>query len=685
VRARALRSQAAPPLLWFSGLALLVAGPLLGSGYLLLLDWPSGPQFGKPVWFPLPSSGVVGNTTPLDALHSLTRALHPYLPDKLFLLLPIVLGGWGLYRLAHRRLGISTWGALFGGTLFVVNPFVLDRYLSGQLNILLAYSLLPWAAGPLYDLTCRPGRRAALLVGLWMGILGGIDLHMAGLYVLLALGMFAVGAGSTRERALSGGIAFLTGLSLWAYWFLPSVLTPPGGAIGSPDLDIYASRPQGFGVIPNLAAMYGFWRDEFIGPAQRIPALYLLLAPLLGLVVSGAAAMLAPGPRRRFAVALAVSAALALVLSAGTSFPPTAGLFRWIFDHVFYFRIYREPQKLLALVVLAYALVGAGGLAWITGRLSSLPTVAVSLGASLIVLAYSYTMLWGFWGQVELSRYPDDWARAEQAMAQEGPGRLLVFPWYLYAVWSFSDGRITGNPALSFFEPEVLVNQEAGFTGVQTQSADPFGVYIAQVLKERERVQFLGHLVAPLGVRYVALLNEVNRQDYVFLDRQRDLQPFFRGQALTVYENLAWRPPPVGLQERRAVASLAQVIAGSEQQRVVENLYEAEPLVPQVSDTTPRFGEYLAGSKEVTPVPAPYLLADKRCTDGWLLAGTAPRCHLGAVAAFGSAPEPAPLRNPAHGIRVVGMVVSGSTLLALTVLIHSINRSKRRSLNGRRG
>src|SRR4051812_46112676 len=45
---------------WFGGIALLVAAPLLGGGYLLLLDFPSGPRFPHVPVFPLPSSGVVG-------------------------------------------------------------------------------------------------------------------------------------------------------------------------------------------------------------------------------------------------------------------------------------------------------------------------------------------------------------------------------------------------------------------------------------------------------------------------------------------------------------------------------------------------------------------------------------------------------------------------------------------------
>lgn len=665
----ALRSKYGLPLLWFSGLALLVAGPLLGSGYLLLLDWPSGPHFAEPVWFPLPSSGDIGNLAPLNTVHTMVRAIHPYLPDKLFLMLPIILGGWGLHRLARNQLGVGVWGAVFGGTLFVVNPFVLDRFLSGQLYILLAYALLPWAVAPLHDVSRAPLRRPALLVGLWLGILGAIDIHVAALYALLAVVVFATGSGSPGKRAISGGIAFGVGLLLWGYWLLPALLAPPGGGIGEADLGVYASRPQGFRVLPALAAMYGFWRDEFLGPVQRIPVLNLLVIPILGLVVLGTTRLMGRGPSRQFAVGLAVTGGIALFLAAGTSFPLTAGPFRWLFEHIFAFRMFREPQKFLTLVVLAYGLFAAVGLDGLRASLPSIPEALLGLASTLVVLAYGHTMLWGFWGQVELSKYPDDWDRAEAVMAEAGPGRLLVFPWHLYAVWSFSDGRITANPAPSYFAREVLVSREAGFAEVPTQSPDPFGVYIDRILDERAGFLSFGHLVAPLGVRYVALLHEVNRHEYQFLRKQSDLNVAYEGNALVIYENTAWRPFPVGLHDESEIGSVGEVIRAGQEKLVIEDLYESEPLIPRASTQWLPLAEYVASTQPVRSIAAPNLLLDMRCTDGWLLATMPSRCHLGSVATFRSLERTMGLTRPAEGLKTLGLGLSTLTLVAFAFYV----------------
>lgn len=74
----------------------------------------------------------MGNGTPFLAIMALLRSIYPYLPDKVLLVAPIVLGGVGLYRLVRVRFGVGWAAAAYGGTLNVFNPFVADRYLAGH-------------------------------------------------------------------------------------------------------------------------------------------------------------------------------------------------------------------------------------------------------------------------------------------------------------------------------------------------------------------------------------------------------------------------------------------------------------------------------------------------------------------------------------------------------------------------
>jgi hypothetical protein len=648
------------PWLWFSFVAVVITAPLLGTGYLLLLDYPSGPALPHVPLLPLPSSGDVGSGTPFLALEALLRHVQVWLPDKVLLLAPIVLGGVGLYRLARSRFAVRAAAAAYGATLYVVNPFVADRYLAGHLFFLLGFALLPWALQPVMDLLEEPDRRAGVRVGLWLFGLAAVDLHVAGMYALLV-----VVAGATalsRRGSIGAAVGLGLGAVLCAYWVLPSLFASPGRGIGAEDLAVYASRPSGVGVLPRLLGLYGFWRVEFAGPAQRIPALYLLLAPILALSIAGAIHALASKTHRRGGLVLVVAAALALLLAGGISFPPTAGVFRFVFDHVSVFRIYREPQKFLAIVVLAYAVFGAVGLEAVVKRSASRSSSARAWLASALAIgvatAYVYTMLWGFWGQVHLTQYPSDWTRADQIMAAEGPGRVLVLPWELYAVWSFTGGRIVANPAPSFFSREVISGDNVGFSTIPTQSVDPFSEWVQDILAHRGKIQELGHLVAPLDVRFVVLLHEVDRSRYSFVERQPDLTAIYRGPRLDLFENLAWRG---------SVLPLAPVGSSSfafdDGSEVTQRLISEGLNGPVTGAGFGPVARILPGWRSIAPVRAQYVATGDRCTDGWKLGGQEPVCDLGAVAAFSSPDQSESAWRPAAGARVVGLLVSGLTLL----------------------
>jgi hypothetical protein len=648
------------PWLWFSFVAVVITAPLLGAGYLLLLDYPSGPALPHVPLLPLPSSGDVGNGTPFLALEALLRHVQVWLPDKVLLLAPIVLGGVGLYRLARSRFGVRTAAAAYGATLYVVNPFVADRYLAGHLFFLLAFALLPWALQPVMDLLEEPDSRAGVRVGLWLVGLAAIDLHVAGMYALIVLiaGVTAL----SRRGSIGTAVGLGLGAVLCAYWVLPSLFASPGRGIGAADLAVYATRPTGLGVLPRLLGLYGFWRDEFAEPAKRIPALYLLLVPILALSIGGAIHVLASNGYRRRGLVLVVAAALALLLAGGISFPPTAGVFRFVFDHVSVFRIYREPQKFLALVVLAYAVFGAVGLETVVKRSGSKSSSARAWAASALAIgvatAYAYTMLWGLWGQVHLSQYPSDWARADQIMATEGPGRVLVLPWELYAVWSFTGGRIVANPAPSFFSREVIFGDNVGFTRIPTQSVDPFSAWVQDILAHRGKIQELGHLVAPLDVRFVVVLHEVDRQRYRFVERQADLTPIYRGPRLDLFENLAWRGTVLPLEP---VGSSS--FAFDDGSDVTQQLLPQDPVGPVTGVGFGSLARILPEWRSIAPVPAQYVATGDRCTDGWRLGDEEPVCDLGTVAAFSSPDKAESLWRPVAGARVVGLLVTGLTLV----------------------
>lgn len=537
------------PWLWFLLVALAVAGPLLGRGSLLLLDFPSGPRFPQLGLPSVADPAGIGSALPLVALHALLVHVGGPLAGKLFLLAPIVVGGVGAFRLARTRLGVCAPAGFYAGLLYVLNPFVLDRLLAGQLYFLLAAALLVWALGPLFDWIEQPGRRTTGLVALGGAALGAVDLHVAAIYgVCAVLGVPFARARRGRRLALavSGTVASLL---LSAYWLLPALgastaRLPPG------DVSLYATRPHGLRSLPTTLALYGFWRNEFPRAAAEEPLLYGLLVPIIGLAAAGAWTLLRRRESRRVGRVLVIGGALGIFGAAASALPGTAGAARWLLVHVPPVALFREPEKLLLLTVVAYALLGAAGLHAATrGRRAR----ALAVVALAVVVGYGHAELWGLSGQVRLARYPPSWRGAARALAARGPGGLTaVVPWQLYTVWSFSGGRIVANPATSFFPGDVVVAADPS-----TPSPGQDERRVARVLAA-PRAPRLAQRLAWADVRFVVVEQEADWWRYGVVARSRDLLRIYRGRGIDVFENRAWSPHAGG-----SPRSLARFVAGA--------------------------------------------------------------------------------------------------------------------------
>jgi hypothetical protein len=656
---RAVRTLARRPLLlaaaWFLVVAVVVAGPLLGGGYLALLDFVSGPHVARPDPVPLPSSGDVGNTAPLVALHASIAALAPTLPDKLLLVAPVLLGGLGAWRLLSSRLGCGFLAALYGGTLFAVNPFVRDRYLAGHLYLLLGYGLLPWAMAAPLDLLRLASRTAVLRCGAWLAGLAIVSLHVAGAYALLVLLAVALApARPLRRIALGLGTAALAAV-LCAYWLLPDLVAAPRRAPVPPDLDAYAARPEGAHVLATLASLHGFWRDEFPPPAVQHPALFVLLAPIVALAAIGFGALLR-SPLRRTGVTLAVAAAVGLLGAAGTAWRVSEPVFRGALEHAGPLGLYREPQKLVLLLALAYALLGAAGLAVASAAVRSpMARVGAGLAATAVAVGYGSSLLWGIGGDARLARYPASWDVAQRALDQRGDtGTLLVLPWRLYGVWSLAPDRILANPAASFFGRELLVSDDPGVARGRYRSPDGFREYVTVLLARRSTIDQLGRLLAPLDVRFVAALEGADER---FLLRQGDLSPVHRSPGLLVLENAAWR-------RTLPLAAIARPPAGLAPRSTDRASTRALPLVRR-----------LPAWREIPPGDRRPIAVGERCDDGWLLGEQEPRCHLGVAAAFAPPPRTTELWRPRAGLGLLGYLIAlAGWALAATAALRARGR-----------
>ncbi|MCA2342986.1 hypothetical protein JF732_20845, partial [Mycobacterium intracellulare] len=151
-------------------LALLVVGPLLAPGYLLLRDAVSTPRSYL-------SDTALGLTSaPRATPQDFAVALASHVVDggivvKALLVVGLWLAGWGAARLVEVALPpAGAPGQFVAITLAIWNPYVAERLLQGHWSLLVGYGCLPWVATAM--LTLRAGSGSLFGLAFWIALAG---------------------------------------------------------------------------------------------------------------------------------------------------------------------------------------------------------------------------------------------------------------------------------------------------------------------------------------------------------------------------------------------------------------------------------------------------------------------------------------------------------------------------------
>lgn len=422
-------------------LALLVTGPLLAPGYLLLRDAVSTPRSYL-------SDTALGLTaapraTPQDfAVALASRVLDGGVVVKALLVLGLWLAGWGAARLVAVALpAAGPPGQFVATTLAVWNPYVAERLLQGHWSLLVGYGCLPWVAAAMLGLrgADRPGGLLGFsALAFWLALAG---LTPTGLLLAAVVALVCVAAPTAdasgswpRWRCAAGalGAALVAALP----WLVASAM---GSSLSSHTaanrLGVTAFAPRaepGLGTLGSLASLGGIWNGEAV-PGSRTTLFAVSSAVvLLGVVAAG----LPEAARRRVAVPLLAVAALAVLVPAALATGAGLQVLRAVVDAAPGLGVLRDGQKWVALAMPGYALAAGGAVLTLRRWLRPVgPPVAALLCCLALLLALP-DLAWGVWGRVSPVRYPRGWTAVASAInARPGPvavlpaGTMRLFGW----------------------------------------------------------------------------------------------------------------------------------------------------------------------------------------------------------------------------------------------------------------
>lgn len=498
------------------------------------LDFPVGPNMYKHL---IPA--LYGFDPPIWGGHTIWKAVYIFISSlsshaitqKLMFSLILFLSGFSAYHAVPSNLKSAKF---FAGLLYMLNPYVYVRVLAGHWLILFAYAVLPLAVKSFMNLL-ETKKRRDIIKTVFLISLVGFNSHMllVAFITYSVIFCFKIYRARYVETIKSVSILALYFLFLNAYWLLPLLTAQETlvSSIGSEDLAAFAPRIESFSALFTLASMHGFWRAGYVYSKDFIPYWQFLFAFILFLSVHGFISSYKDKKIGVYVKSLAAIGILGLILAAGIR-SPLEDAFRVLFDNIPIMHGMRDSNKFVSLLVLAYAYLGALGVADIGRGMQqmkrkkylSISVVGLALATPFV---YSFTFFNGFAGQLKSIDYPEDWYEVNEYLDKDRQdSKVLFLPWHQYMdfKWIPNKDRRIANPSQYFFDKDMISGKNVEIRGIYRQVNTPEQLYIDFILQNRESITNLGELVAPLNVKYILLTKEADYKNYFFLFNQTDLE-----------------------------------------------------------------------------------------------------------------------------------------------------------------
>ncbi|WP_235887647.1 hypothetical protein [Mycolicibacterium arabiense] len=406
---------------------MVVTGPLLAPGYLLLRDAVSTPR-SYLTDAALGLSEAAPRALPQDfAVAVLSSVVDGGVVVKALLLAGLWLAGWGSARLVATVLpdaGLP--GQFVAATLAIWNPYVAERLLQGHWSLLVGYGCLPWVAVAV--LRIRGGD------GSWWPLVGFTavaGLTPTGLMLAATVALVCcVAPGAGRPRWACAGVALAAAVLGALPWLVASTA---GGSLASSQavgVQAFAARAEpGLGTLVSLAGLGGIWNGDAVPDTRTTAFAVVATVVLLAVVAAGLPVVI----RRPAAVPLLVLAVVAVVGPALMATGPGLAAVESIMRAVPGLGVLRDGQKWVALAMPGYALAAGAAVVTLRGRIPAVATAAVCCAALLAVLP---DLAWGVGGKMTAVRYPAAWQTVAAAINADPrpvavlpPDSMRVFPW----------------------------------------------------------------------------------------------------------------------------------------------------------------------------------------------------------------------------------------------------------------
>ncbi len=522
----------------------IVLWQLLGNGYILTLDMIFGPHVDL-----VHTAGSLWNTAPTTYLLSFLTTVFGGIVAQKILLVTIFFLLFYLPLHFTRKVFIGegitkqTYGVEYIVSLiFAVNPFVYERFLAGQWNVIFGYALLVPLLTYLLEFCKEWNNRVSLKLVAAIILMGAVSTHIF-IMSLLVITVFLI----VNLFARKFDISFLKKILLLglvvlicsSYWLIPAITGPKTTAstFESEHWEAFKTTGEGkFGTLGNVLTLHGFWGEDeswasrFVLPNKGGGTFAVPLSLLLILVVAGMISGISKKETRKWTIFMIVLTCLVAVFSCGVGEGIFKSLNTWLFENISFWKGFRDTEKWSAFIAFSYALFAGLGSMKILSYFADAEkfpqfikyrrTIFCILFA--IPLFITPMMLFGFSGQLNTVQYPDSWAQVNSVLKRDKKCRALFLPWHQYYYLKFNDGILTGNVSRNYFDCDIIhaKNVELGSVMNQGDNGEEYDVIDKIVTDNNADPDEVIEILKQKGIRYIIFTDDIEYADpylYPFL------------------------------------------------------------------------------------------------------------------------------------------------------------------------
>ncbi len=551
-----LKAIMSKPLAIYTGLAILICITFFSKGLILTLDLNYVPH--------PPFPDQLTASYPFHALVAiLSRIISAEIVEKMLLVGSLSLAGWAAHRLARYVLpqGLSRAAyhiaPYFCGTLYMINPFVYDRFMAGQLGVLLGYMLLPFFITSVMEYFKAPEKRRMAICAAWLFAIIIASIHTVPLALVVASLLLALAwyqhRGEKKWRlsvCKQLGLGALALLMLNTYWLIPFLLGKGqmATAIGSFDQSdpaAFATNDRGLGVLGNILSLRGFWgeaKNLFLVPEDIFSWWLLPVIALWAVLLLGA--IYAWRRQKGLAAIFTLVVIVGTILATGTTGTIFGGINQWLYNNIPLFSGYRESQKFTVLLALAYVYFSAWGVFAIIRLFNENAALKKWAGATilllLIPLGLAPLMPFGFHGQLHPKQYPIEWQAINERLAAEAKGKKVLFlPWHQYMRFEFA-GRVIANPAEKFFSSDIVMSNNPELKGAKSYGTTRAQSQLENNILPRahadDNYKDMASDLQNLEIHYILLAKEQDYKKYDFIASQPNITLIQETPGLKLYK-----------------------------------------------------------------------------------------------------------------------------------------------------